>query len=340
MTSIAAYAQAVRDALAGHPDREELLEDLDDHLTEIAAESDVPLEERLGPPAAYAEELAAAYGGRPAGRQRRRLDLRRRLGDLHATLLRQAPYRALVGFLPDLRPGWWLLRGYVVALLVLNLAGGGHDHIAPVNPGEWVVVVAIVCASVWFGRRARDRAARLLAVAVNVVAGLGLFGGFVTAGHLAGYQEELQSIRADPRVIMETASGVDGEVYNIKPYAKDGTPLTDVYLYDQDGNPVVTHPENYGYSVDRSCGEVILNRYPLPLVADEGTTGESGVTRAAPCPSVSPASPMPSVPPTRPETTADVTATPTPAEENPADETPTDDPTGKPAATPTPKRSH
>jgi hypothetical protein len=33
-------------ALAYQPEREELLEDLDDHLAEIAAESDAPLGER------------------------------------------------------------------------------------------------------------------------------------------------------------------------------------------------------------------------------------------------------------------------------------------------------
>ncbi|MEV0351882.1 hypothetical protein AB0H88_39465 [Nonomuraea sp. NPDC050680] len=32
--------------LAGHPEHEELLEDLDDHLAQIAAESDAPLGER------------------------------------------------------------------------------------------------------------------------------------------------------------------------------------------------------------------------------------------------------------------------------------------------------
>ncbi|MBN6051228.1 hypothetical protein JYK22_04725, partial [Nonomuraea sp. RK-328] len=331
MTSIAAYAQAVRDALADHPDREELLEDLDDHLAEIAAESDVSLEERLGPPAAYAEELAAAYGGRPAGRQNRRLDLRRRLGDLHAALLRQAPYRALVGFLPELRPGWWVLRGYVVAMLLANLASGSHDHLAPENPAEWVMVAAAVLASVWFGRRTRDGVTRVLAVAVNVVAGLALFGGFLGAAELAGDRQRLRNIQADPRIVMETASGVDDEIYNIKPYAKDGSPLTDVYLYDQDGNPVITHPEFHGYTVDRSCGEPILNRYPLPLVADPDTTDEATATAPAPCPTTSSVPPMPTARPAEPEATASATEEPTPA-----DATVTATP-AKPSATP--KRS-
>ncbi|NUR87968.1 MAG: hypothetical protein HOY71_28110, partial [Nonomuraea sp.] len=106
------YARAVRQALADHPDREELVEDLDDHLAEIAAESDVPLEDRLGPPIAYAAELAAAYGGRPTTSRRRRL-----LGEVRAS----GWYRRMAAFLPELRPGWWVLRGYVLAMLLLAL---------------------------------------------------------------------------------------------------------------------------------------------------------------------------------------------------------------------------
>ncbi|RGA00278.1 hypothetical protein DI270_035560, partial [Microbispora triticiradicis] len=64
-----AYADAVREALADLPpeDRETLLEDLHDHISEVAAEPGLSLEDRLGAPEAYAAELRAAYGGRPAG---------------------------------------------------------------------------------------------------------------------------------------------------------------------------------------------------------------------------------------------------------------------------------
>ena len=59
---IAAYAAAIRAELAGlaPAERDTLLEDLEDHLAEVAAESGAPLAERLGPPAAYAAELVAA----------------------------------------------------------------------------------------------------------------------------------------------------------------------------------------------------------------------------------------------------------------------------------------
>jgi hypothetical protein len=284
---IARYAQAVRDALADHPDREELLEDLDDHLAEIAAESDAPLEERLGPPAAYAEELVAAYGGRPASGQKPRLRLRVRLVEAYDRLAGNAAYRSFTGFLPELRPGWWVLRGYLLAMLLLSVIE--DDRLLPGNPVEVVLVVAAIVASVWFGRRAGGTAWRGLAVLANGAAAVALLAGVVVAGQLANAHDRLFDMERSPQsVYLETVSGLSGEVYNIKPYSKDGTPLTDVHLYDQSGRPLITDPESYGYEVDRTCGEPILNRYPLPLVPQEGT--EAGTaTPPTPCPAPSPA---------------------------------------------------
>ncbi|MEV4175623.1 hypothetical protein [Nonomuraea sp. NPDC049709] len=278
------YAQAVREALAGHPEREELLEDLDDHLAEIAADSGLPLEDRLGPPEAYAEELAAAYGERPERGPRKRLDPHAWARRVHNGLMGQGPYRSFVGFLPELRPGWWVLRGYVLAMLLLSMTGEGQ--VAPENPADWAVVAAGVWVSVWFGRRRRRRPVVLAAVAANVVASLALLAGLAQAES----PQPREVYMAQPDVWMRQASS-DG-VYNIQPYAKDGTPLTDVYLYDQDGNPLTTDPEDYGYEVDRSCGEPVLNRYPLPLVerraALAAETGPSPTPSACPTPQAAP----------------------------------------------------
>lgn len=292
----ARYAQAVRTALAGHPDAEELLDDLDDHLAEIAAESEVPLVERLGPPAAYAEELVAAYGGRPASRQKRRLRPLERLRDLHVTLMGKGPYRGFVGFLPELRPGWWVLRGYLLAMI---LAGFADDLVVPGDALGWLLVVAFAAASVWWGRSARGRLALPLTLLADGAAVLALLVWLAIADRPA--PDERYMADGSGPVMMETVSGLTGDVYNIKPYAKDGTPLTDVYLYDQNGRPLTTDPEAHGYTVDRSCGEPILNRYPLPLV--EETEPESGVTRIPSCPTAGPAArawpSVPSVPTTR-----------------------------------------
>src|SRR5216683_1249634 len=70
---VATYAASVRAALSDLPpdQAEVLLEDLEDHLREIAAEAGGPLTERLGPPEQYAQELRTAYGAAQAatGRQ-------------------------------------------------------------------------------------------------------------------------------------------------------------------------------------------------------------------------------------------------------------------------------
>src|SRR5215211_2863511 len=81
---VARYATAVRAAFADlpGPERELLLEDLEDHLQEVAAEAGGPLEERLGRPETYAAELRASAGlpgpapaaaGAGGGRRRPRL---------------------------------------------------------------------------------------------------------------------------------------------------------------------------------------------------------------------------------------------------------------------------
>ena len=54
------YAAAVRAALADVP--ADLLDDLEEHLAEVAADGEGSLASRLGPPADYARELRTAAG--------------------------------------------------------------------------------------------------------------------------------------------------------------------------------------------------------------------------------------------------------------------------------------
>src|ERR1700674_1647339 len=70
---VAPHAAAVRSALASLPEAERasLLEDLENHLAEVAGESDLSLEERLGKPEDYAVELRSAYGSNAPNVKRR-----------------------------------------------------------------------------------------------------------------------------------------------------------------------------------------------------------------------------------------------------------------------------
>ncbi|WP_214325897.1 hypothetical protein [Nonomuraea sediminis] len=265
------YARAVREALADHPDRDGLLEDLDDHLAEIAMESGLPLEERLGPPIAYAAELAAAYGGRPEGRRGAWSRVR--------ALAHHESFTAARGFIRQLRPGWWVLRGYALAMLlqVLTFRSG----LVPANPGEFLMAAGGVAVSVWIGMRRPVRLLVPLVVALNVLGGFAVLAGAVQAQE---WKDAEQRSSLEGEIVRQVSVG--DEVYNIKPYAKDGSPLKDVYLYDQDGKPITVDPEDFGYQVDRSCGEPVLNRYPLPLVST--SQDEQAATAPQVCPSPTP----------------------------------------------------
>ena len=61
---VLAYARDVRAELADVPAERlaELLDDLEEHLVEVAGEGGEPLTVRLGPPAEYAAELRRAAG--------------------------------------------------------------------------------------------------------------------------------------------------------------------------------------------------------------------------------------------------------------------------------------
>lgn len=282
------YAAAVRAALADLParDREALLEDLDDHLAEVAAEPGMPsLEERLGTPEAYAAELRAAYGGRPAG-GRTRLTGRMRdrstgvVRRVHTRLLGLPPYRQAAGFAPELRPAWWVLRGYVVALAVL--APLGAPGLVPGDLAAWVFTLAVVWGSVWLGRHARTGTpgwGRLLLAGVNVLVAVLVIATMAdvpsTSSRSVSFDFGSPRPAVGPRmpagVYVETVATLNGEVYNIFPYAEDGTPLHNVRLYDQDGRPITLDLEMSGQSLVIPCeGEPpIRNSYPLPLRSQE-----------------------------------------------------------------------
>ena len=211
---VEAYAARVRTALGdlAAADRDDLLADLEDHLAEVAAEG--PLDELLGTPEAYAAELRSS-AGLPAGGT----------GPSWWQELADRPWlRPTLDFLPELRPGWWVLRGVLVAWIAALWPGGGLPLLVALS-------VLLVPASVLLGRRSQvDLRLRVAEVAASVgaVAALVLFGAAAVPSG-AGIPEPYPAVQDTSRV---------AGVTNLYPYDKDGRPLTDVQLYDQDGNPV------------------------------------------------------------------------------------------------------
>src|SRR5258705_7146197 len=133
---IARYAAAVRVALSDLPSakRDLVLEDLEDHLAEVAAESGLPLASRLGPPEEYPAGLRAAYG---AGHQASRLRFPRTRRLLRGALLQLSGsrgYRAVRDYLPELRPAWWVLRAYLAVLVLAGAAAGRPPHTPDPDP--------------------------------------------------------------------------------------------------------------------------------------------------------------------------------------------------------------
>lgn len=266
---VAAYAAAVRAALVALPDgeRESLLEDLENHLAEVASESDLPLRERLGRPEDYAEELKSAYGAASVRANRKpRRHLRQRSLALIQGLLGSGTYREIRALLPELRAGWWVLRAYLVVLVLAFMFRDGINLRPIPNPFsshgllQIIATVIAIVISVRLGRRATPagRGWRGAALAVNVAIALFAIPVLVDMG--TGYSYTPSS---DP-YLSSVSAGYYPSFTNIYPYSKDGKPLGDVLLYDQDGRPLVPAPSDLITDVPIGAdGLPIPNSYPL-----------------------------------------------------------------------------
>jgi hypothetical protein len=229
--------------------RQDLLEDLSDHLAEVAAEISAEgsgsLRERLGDPEAYALELQAAAGldstERAAGtvltgmadRLRGAAELGRRF-DLQAGRL--VGYPRLRDLLSALRPGWWVLRGWLAAELV----AGAHDReswtgFVPDIGGSWVLglllTLALISASVALGQRSlglSDWARRAVAAGSVLI---GLWGVGVLATNVGGTAYAYSG--PDQGYVLPYSGVADVYVYD-----QAGQLVNGARLYDQNGNSI------------------------------------------------------------------------------------------------------
>src|SRR3984893_2896075 len=233
---VANYASSVRAALSDPPpdQAEMLLEDLEDHLREVVSEAGGPLAERLGPPEQYAQELRAAYGAAHAGSKSQHPALR----DLKLAV-RTVPASAWFGqvraFLPELRPAWWVLRAYVVVLL-LTEAFSPNYNLGPIpNPFssrgllEIVAAAIAIVVSIRLGRQRppQPNRGRLIAIGANVMIALIAIPVLARMGTFPSYAmvESSGSGQAQPLMM------ANGAVTNIYPYSRDGKSITDVQIY-------------------------------------------------------------------------------------------------------------
>ncbi|MFI9641888.1 HAAS signaling domain-containing protein [Micromonospora sp. NPDC051925] len=244
------YVERVRAALADLPPqaRDELTEDLPEHLTEVAAEADGSLVDRLGSPEAYAAELRAAAGAGDPAAGRRALE-RRIAAVVGRTRARVARIDARVGplfghatageFLRLLRPAWWVTRAYLAAMLVTGISTTGPLGLLPrFDDNEFVgllMFVGLLFVSIWLGRRTPElRSWRRWAVHAGAV-GLALFAiGAVAnvddharSGYGYGYGYESTSVQ-NPY----------DEVQDVYVYDSEGRLVENARLFDQNGTPI------------------------------------------------------------------------------------------------------
>ena len=317
---ISSYAEAVRRALADLPPdvRDELTEDLPEHLTEVAAETEGSLADRLGTPEAYATELRVAAGVRAAPPMGRNLDdriaeavrlVRSRMGVVD---LRAGPvlgYERASDFLALLRPGWWVLRAYLLAMLITVLTTS-EFYLMPELGGSvvagFLMLIALVVGSVWLGRRERRLNVwpRIFVSALSVT--LVLFGlvaaadnGFRGQGGGDYYQTDYQ----DPYV----------DIADVYVYDSQGRLVEGARIFDQNGQPIrIGSP----YHCDPNAYVEEPLRYVYPF-----------------CPDLAPFVIAPGARPAEAEPTAEPTASPAPGEPTAPPPTPV------PTATPTPGAS-
>lgn len=319
-TRVRAFADAVAAHFADLParDRADLLEDLEQHLLELAAEDADAVERQLADPAGYAAELRAGAGLPEPGRRRprRRARLAARIDEARATvaadaawLRRQRGIREAVDFLPSLVPAWWVLRGWLpVALVGMVVVGGGvwPNLVVPGRSAPGLLLAAAAATtSVVLGTRAAAgrlddprlqglvRTADLAAgVGVAVLLLEGLSGAPAVADDDLGASAESATVVEAPRLL--TMPG--GEpVTNLYVYDADGRLLDGVYVYDGIGQPVEVGPlAELGFDaietvVPRDAsGTPVHNRYPLEQyevverVADDGSLEVLRRAREAP----------------------------------------------------------
>lgn len=250
-----AFLAAVKEQLSDLPEEErtDLLEDLAQHLADITADraEDGPaLTTLLGEPEQYAAELRAAADLPPrtapvvtkesfVGRLGRSGPVR-----LSQKLWRKPYVVPVREFVPQLRPAWWVLRGYlVIALPALAAPNSTDDFPVPAVGGSnflgFLFVVAAVVASVWLGMHPGGKWRRRLVVAGNALLVMFALGLVSEVDYRMTGGPQFVSSSGVPSQVHRLSSS-HGPVTNIYPYASDGTPLKGVLLYDQDGRPLRT----------------------------------------------------------------------------------------------------
>lgn len=238
------------------------------------------LEDLLGSPEAYAQELRETVEVRRESLGER---FRRKVVEPLAGRTKGAAQRfttsAGVGdaaeFRKALKPGWWVLRGVFAAILIsfiaITIDGGMQHFYGEFAPFTFAAVLALTVLCVWLSLRLGVRSERWSRNYQRLVsvAGVGLFA-IVAWGLYWG---------AGPEIVGPTVYTAGEDIYydeyypgvrDVYVYTEDGRLLTDVYLFDQNGDPLwLGDPDSCWDGVPRVEGGPTDPEYPWPTEAPD-----------------------------------------------------------------------
>lgn len=280
------YAEAVRLHLAdlGPEVSDDLTDGLEADLAEALADAtpatapgpgdDVALDlaAHFGPAAVYAADLRAAAGLPPAGRPRRRRTgtrasagaamavVRSRWREQWRPVTSTPQWAALRGLGRDLRPVWWVARGWVVGAWLNALFGSETLLLVPTEVSDVVLPLLAVLVSVQWGRRRwlpwtwMPRAVVVVSLFALLLTPTlldhtrrgvlyGTTGTQYSDTYKQGYDDATQAQYAydDGGMPGDDGVWVDGmQVSNLFAYDANGDPIKDVQLFDDRGRPVRT----------------------------------------------------------------------------------------------------
>lgn len=332
LDEIGTYMAGVRAALTGLPEatRAELLEDLPEHLAEVLAEGTGTLVERLGTPEAYAAELRATAGfvgsfpdppPAAAGPWATTDEVRENFREMFAGTLRQLRradvkagpligYAKVSDFLVLLRPAWWVLRGYLGAMVLafmLNDRSSDMGLLPRIGGSDIVALVLLaggIIVSIMLGKRPGPRTTwgKWALWSGTTVLVLFAWSGFLTAdsnNRQPGYSD-VGSYDSNPY----------SNVQDVYVYDSQSNLVQNARLYDQDGSPIqlgnsdCTDPDTGEYRQSHTIG---YPRCPAnapfvvptpsgasvapsvsPSVAPSSSAGPSAAASSRPAPSGSP----------------------------------------------------
>lgn len=314
-TAADAYLVEVRRHLGGldEGERDDLLDDLVAHVHEVSAHDSRRLDEALGEPARFAAELLASAGlaDRPRGlrsivaRASSRAELARGRGRAAvarvsptADKVRRHPWAAaVIDFLPELRPAWWLARGwlFVVGFWLIGADSWGHYALPEILGSTLLGVIAgagCAVASVHLARsRPNWRWHRVIDVLAVVAAVALLMRGDDLARADTLYSAEPAFTDGGPQVRHADGTAIS----NIHAYDAAGDPIESVRLFDQDGRPIEVLDTTGPYAMPGGRNEVlgtdglpVRNVYPIDqLVYEWDPASGTEIPRAVPEPRLS-----------------------------------------------------